>query len=153
MHCSLFHLNAYDEKDALDDEDVPFLLSKRKMLERYEESRRKVVNSEGACLMKILTKEAKSKLGSDHLKLANIDLHVGLIPLSDQQLLKPPPCVTNPEQLDIVSIIRMCGRSDVVRDDLFNTLISSCHNADRVLRVRGFSFSLRVILIQGLILF
>ena len=105
------------------------------MLDRYETSRKKIIGSNGTCLMKILTKEAKHELGSDHLKLSNIDLHVGLIPALDQQLLVPPSGISNPEQLDIVAIIRMCGRSDVVREDLFNTLIFASHNADRVLRV------------------
>lgn len=135
MRRSLFHLNAYDEEAAIADTDVPFLLSKRKMLERYEESRKKIVNSDGTSLLKILSKDAKRELGSESLKLGTIDLQVGLIPFTDQQLLVPPTCVSNPEHLDIISIIRMCGQSEVVREDLFNTVISASHNADRVLRV------------------
>ena len=134
---SLFHLNAYDEKETLDDDDIPFLLSKRKMLAKYEESRKKVVDVNGTSLLKILSKKAEQALGSSHLRLSNIDLHVGLIPDADKDLLIPPSCVPDPEQLDIISIIRMCGRSDTVREDLFNTLMYASHNADRVVRVSG----------------
>ena len=128
-------MNAYDEQETLDDDIVPFLLSKRKMLEKYEESRKKVVDINGASLLKILSKEAKQALGSSNLRLSNIDLHVGSIPDHDQQLLVPPSCVTDPMQLDIISIIRMCGRNDVMREDIFNSLIFASHNADRVIRV------------------
>ena len=105
------------------------------MLEKYEESRKKVVDINGASLLKILSKEAKQALGSSNLRLSNIDLHVGSIPDHDQQLLVPPTCVTDPMQLDIISIIRMCGRNDVMREDIFNSLIFASHNADRVIRV------------------
>ena len=128
-------MNAYDEKEALDDNRVPFLLSKRKMIEKYEESRRRVVDINGTSLLKILSKEAKQALGSHNLRLSNIDIHVGSIPDHDQQLLVPPSCVADAMQLDIISIIRMCGRNDVVREDLFNSLIYASHNADRVIRV------------------
>ena len=137
-HFGLLHLNACDETNMLADDNVPFLLSKRKMLERYEESRRKVVDSEGKSLMKILTKSAKLSLGSGHLKLSTIDLHVGLLPDEDQLLLVPPSSVSEPLHHDIISIIASCGQSDAVRDDLFNTLMNASHNADRVIRVSTF---------------
>lgn len=128
-------MNAYDEQETLDDDAIPFLISKRKMMDKYEESRKRVVDINGTSLLKILSKEAKQTLGSNNLRLSNIDLHVGSIPDHDQQLLIPPSCVADPVQLDIVSIIRLCGRNDVVREDLFNSLIFASHNADRVIRV------------------
>ena len=58
----MFHLNAYDEQETLDDDAIPFLISKRKMMDKYEESRKRVVDINGTSLLKILSKEAKQTL-------------------------------------------------------------------------------------------
>ena len=131
----LLHFNAYAEKTTLAADTVPFLLSKRKMMERYEESRKRVVDMAGNSLMKILTKEAKQSLSSSHLKLDNIDMYVGQLPAADRQLLVPPINLAQPDHMDLISIVRSCGQSETIRNDLFNTLMNASYNSDRVIRV------------------
>ena len=161
-HFQIIHFETYEESENPNMQKIPFLLSKRAMLNRYYEGKlliniRKMIsnyilnkrffdilfefihlarnclkNESGGLLMPKLSKQARIALTGTSLNLTNLYAESDKLPEQDKHLLVPPDSIQNTELYDLLYLIQY-GRPN--GQEIFSKLIQSYFELDRNLRV------------------
>ena len=91
--------------------------------------------------MPLLTLGGQKTLNGPTLSLDNIDIYSAKLAQKDRNLLQPPKRFKNPHLYDIFNVLQK-RKTDGKR--LFNELIRSYFDADRLTRVSSYSFIITI---------